>query len=78
MGQYTRHWKKEKKGKTQRLKIKECKKVVRPSLIHGGEAQTAKNKNKSSIAAVEIKFLLKIHGITMRDKIRNKKVRDQL
>ncbi|CAF1534892.1 unnamed protein product [Adineta ricciae] len=63
---------------SKKTKIAIFKSVYRPTLIYGHEHWVLTEKLRSRIQAAEMRFLRRISGLTIRDKIRSTNIRESL
>ena len=61
-----------------RLKVKIYKTVIRPVLLYGAETWALHKKEDTILEVTEMRMLRRIRGVTLRDRMRNIQVREDL
>lgn len=67
-----------KKEITVKTKLKIYRTVYLPTLMYGSENWILDERQKSKLQAMEMRYLRLVRGITRRDRVRNKEVREHL
>jgi hypothetical protein len=67
-----------KKETNTKTKLQVYPTVMEPSLLYGSESWPARGKEISRINAAEMKYFRRIAGKTIRDRIRNERIREDL
>lgn len=67
-----------KKEINQKTKLKIYKTIFRPILTYASESWVLDTRTKSRLEAVEMKYLRRVKGITLRDHIRSQQIREEL
>lgn len=63
---------------TQKTKLSVYKTIFRPTLTYGSESWVLTKRMKSKLEAVEMKYLRKVKGVTLRDRVRSATIREEL
>lgn len=67
-----------KKEVSRKTKMTVYKTIVRPILTYGCESWVMSRRIKARVAASEMKFLRRVKGVSLRDRIRSKQIREEL
>lgn len=63
---------------TKKTKMNVYKTIFRPILTYGSETWTLSNRMKKKLEATEMKYLRRVKGSTLMDKVRNTQIREEL
>lgn len=63
---------------SQKTKLSVYKTIFRPILTYGSESWVMSNRMKGKIEAVEMKYLRRVKGVTLRDRVRSAEIREEL